>query len=112
MEPTKEWIEESKKKYGKLSKSIISGQTFIYRKLTRKEHLDIQKEVFPDGVPAEAAMIKAEDNASIEDKIIQKCVLWPETLDVGSLDAGIAPNLVPSILYVSGFVPVTEPQEV
>lgn len=111
MEPTQEWITENKTKFGKLSKSVINGQTFVYRKLSRKEHLEIQKEVFKDGVPADAAAIRAEDNALIEDKIIEKCVLWPEKVQVADLDAGIAPNLVPSILFVSGFVAVAEPQE-
>lgn len=111
MEATKEWIEEQKKKYKKVFKGNVGKDTYIFRTLTRKEHLDIQKEVFPKGMPSDPAGIKPEENSAMEDATLALVVLWPEKLDVASLDAGVAVSLVPQILASSGFVQPTEPEE-
>lgn len=109
--PTPEWVEQKKKDHGKIAKSTLNGDVYIYRRLGRKEHLQIQKDVFPAGVPVDPQMIKPEENAAIEDSIVKSCVLWPESIDVEKLDAGVPANLVPSILYFSGFVTPQEPEE-
>lgn len=111
MEPTVEWITETKKKYPKIAKSTIGGDVFVYRQLSRKEHLDIQKKVYPDGIPTDAANIKPEDNAIIEEGIINLCLLWPEKALISELPAGVVPNLVPAILWFSGFAQPSEPEE-
>ena len=111
MEPTKEWIEEQKKKYGKVFKGYVGKSQYIFRTLSRKEHLEIQKNVFPTGMPSDPAAVKPEDNSAMEDATLALVVLWPEKLDTGKLDAGVAVTLVPQILSASGFVAPSEPEE-
>jgi len=107
-----DWIDEAKKKYGRLGKVVIGGTTYLFRQLKRKEHLDIQKTVFPNGVPSDPQLIKVEENSAIEDKVIQTCVVWPENLDIGAVDAGVPPSLTPSILLFSGFGAPQEAEEI
>jgi hypothetical protein len=111
-EPTSEWIEKAKGAHGRLGKVIIGGQTYIFRQLKRKEHIDIQKAVFPNGVPSDPQVIKAEENEAIEDKIMETCVIWPEKLDVANDMAGVPQSLTPSILLFSGFGPPQEAEEI
>lgn len=110
--PSNEWIDATKKKHGRLGKVVIGGETYLFRQLKRKEHLDIQKSVFTNGVPSDPQLIKVEENTMIEDKVVQTCVVWPENLDIGQIDAGVPSSLVPSILLFSGFGAPQEPVEV
>jgi hypothetical protein len=110
--PTKEWIDAAKEKYGRLSRITINGVMYIFRQLKRKEHLDIQKTVFPTGVPTDQALIKPEENTQIEDMIVKSCVLWPENLDFNNEGAGVPQSITPSILFFSGFVGPQEPEEI
>lgn len=111
MEPTKEWIDEQKKK-SRVYSTVIGGEKFYFRPVKRGEHLAIQKEAFPDGVPAEPEAVKAEDNARLEDIIVKRCVLWPENVDPQELDAGAPPMLVALVMKYSGFGLAEEPEEV
>lgn len=111
-EPTADWIEKAKESHGRLGKVKINEQTYIFRQLKRKEHIEIQKTVFPNGVPSDPQTIKAEENEAIEDKIIGTCVIWPEKLDVLNEMAGVPQSLTPSILLFSGFGPPQEPEEI
>lgn len=111
MEVTKEWIDEKKKKYGRVFKGSVGKDEYIFRTLTRKEHLDIQKQTFPQGMPTDPTNIKPEENSAMEDATLKLVVLWPENLTVESLAAGVAVTLVPQILASSGFVQPTEPEE-
>lgn len=112
MSPTQEWINEKKKVHGKVFKSTVGGDVFYFRALRRKEHLDIQKEVFPEGVPTDGAPVNPDSNAKVENAIVEKCVLWPETTKIEDLSAGAPPTLVAMILQYSGFGMATEPEEV
>jgi len=113
MAPTQEWINEQKKKYEpkKVYKGNVGKDSYIFRTLTRKEHLEIQKQVFPQGMPSDPKDISPEQNAEMEDATIRLVVLWPENIDTEKEDAGVAVTLVPQILASSGFVQPTEPEE-
>lgn len=112
MAPSKEWIEATKKKVGKLFTSQIGGETYYFRAIKRGEHLAIQKEAFPEGIPLEPERVSAEDNARLENLIVKTCVAWPEDLNPEELGAGVPPLLVAQVMRVSGFGMVTEPEEV
>jgi len=112
MTPTKEWIEETKKKVGKLFAVNNGGDSFYFRAIKRGEHLAIQKEAFPEGVPLDPERVSADDNARLENLIVKTCVLWPETVEPEELAAGVPPLLVAQIMRISGFGLVSEPEEV
>jgi len=111
MEPTQEWIEE-KKKTTKVYAVTIGSEKYYFRPAKRGEHLSMQKEAFPDGVPTDPDGIKAEDNARLEDIIVKRCVLWPEDINPQDLDAGAPQMIVAMVMKYSGFGMVTEPEEV
>lgn len=112
MEPTKEWIEESKKAHGKIFTTAISGETYYFRQIKRSEHLSVQKEAFPDGVPLDPERVAPEDNARLENLIVKTCVVWPENINPEEKGAGVPPTLVAMIMKYSGFGIATEPEEV
>lgn len=112
MKPTDEWIAEAKKKHGKIYSSEVSGEIYYFKPVKRGEHLSIQKEAFPDGVPVDAERVQAEDNARLENLIVKHCVVWPEKIDPETLGAGVPPMLVALIMKCSGFGMATEPEEV
>ena len=109
--PTQEWINEIKKKQPKLFKTEIGKDIFVFRPLGRKEHLEIQKEAFPDGMPMDPMQITGDQNAEMENKAIKLCVLWPENIDPDKMDAGTVPTLATQIMASSGFSVPTEPIE-
>lgn len=111
MGPSEEWIKEQKKEY-KLYTTEINGEVFYFRPVKRGEHLAIQKEAFPDGVPVDAERVQADDNARLENLIVKKCVLWPENIDPETLGAGVPPMIVSMVMRYSGFGMATEPEEV
>lgn len=112
MIPTKEWVEEKKKSVGKLFAATMGGESFYFRAIKRGEHLQIQKEAFPEGVPLDPERVSADDNAKLENLIVKSCVLWPEAVNPEDLPAGVPPMLVAQIMRVSGFGLVSEPEEV
>lgn len=112
MQPTQEWIDEKKKTHGKVFRTTVAQETFYFRTIKRSEHLSIQKDVFPEGIPAEQAMIDPEKNARLENRIVETCVLWPEQIKTEGLDAGAVPTLVAMIMQYSGFGIATEPEAV
>ena len=110
--PDKEWIDKAKETHGRLYKVAVGDSVYLFRPIKRGEHLSIQKEVFPDAAPQDQSAITAEQNAALENKIIAKCVVWPENLKVDELDAGVPQTLILDIMRYSGFAMSAEPEEV
>ena len=111
MSPTKEFL-EAKKKESKIYRTEIAGQEFFFRAIRRDEHLAIQKEAFPEGVPLDAEKVSPEANQKLEDLIVRKCVVWPESVEPSKEGAGVCPMLVAMVMKYSGFGMAAEPEEV
>ena len=112
MTPTQEWIDQKKKEHGKVFKTTINNEVVFFRTIKRNEHLGIQKDVFPNGTPGDVTTVTPEDNARLENRIVEKCLLWPENVKVEDLDAGFPPMLTAMIMQYSGFGAATEPEAV
>ena len=112
MVPSQEFIDEAKKKHGKIYATSVANEAYYFRPIKRGEHLAIQKEAFPDGVPLDPDRVSIEDNARLENLIVKSCVIWPETIEPKDLGAGVPPVLVAQIMKYSGFGVATEPEEV
>lgn len=77
------------------------GDTFVWRSLNRKEFKDIMK-------------IEGADSLYREERICEKCVLWPENYDFLKMTAGKAgaPTVLSEqIMDRSGFVAKAGPVE-
>ena len=108
--PTQEWIDVQKKKYGKVFKTVLSGTTYVYRFLKRSEFKEIQKSIVPEMTP-QGPIINQEQSMEIEDKIAKLCVLWPE--DYATSDgAAAAPAILAAYITDSSGAQIEEaPQE-
>ena len=94
--PDEAILEAWKSTYGKFFVSSVLGDNdvFIWRTLNRTEY----KQLANTGV--------MKNQASYEEAIIRKCLLWPKVgqEDIAASDAGIIPTLSKQILFKSGFV--------
>lgn len=108
--PTQEWIDEQKKKHGDVFKTEVAGKTFVYRALKRGEFKEMQKLIVPqigsDGQPADPAQ-----GLDAEDKIVEKCVLWPMDFKIEGLPAGSPSMLSAYISEASGFSQPVKPEQ-
>ena len=91
-----------KAEYGKVYKTTIDGEEFIWRKLKRKEYVDI--------VLSGSEEDKTEDIYLRQELITKTVVLYPENAsDLIDKSAGIAFTLSEEILAKSGFgLPTTK----
>ena len=110
LELKQEKIDELKKKYGKVFKTVIGGDTYVYRMLTRIEYRQLQSELVPD-MSDKNPVVTQEANNNLEEKLVKLCVLWPENLEIDNLPAGIPSVLAPLISDASGYHVDEEPQE-
>ena len=89
-------IAEWKMEWGKIFKTSIGNQPFIWRKLKRKEYVNIMSS-------GEGTM-EAEKFYERQEMIAQATVLFPENIEeVIEDDAGVATALADEILLKSGF---------
>ena len=96
-------IDEWKKQYGKVFRTIIGSDAFIWHRLNRKDYVSLMMD---DSVSED------EDERLYErqEMACKKAILWPENVDEILQDAGcIASNLGGVIMECSGFrIPVTD----
>lgn len=90
--PTEEEIEDMKiKAGGKLNLTRIGESMFIWRPLKRQEYKQIMS-------------IQGIDNYSIEERVCERCTLWPQDKNIfRNGDAGYANALMDEIYMASGF---------
>jgi|LFRM01.1.fsa_nt_gb hypothetical protein len=99
--PTRKMVEEWKAHYGDIYSTTFDEEVFIWRTLNRTEYKEILK-------------IRNADGMYREERICEKCVLWPigySHLQMASGKAGIPSLLAEQIMDKSGFVPLKEEPE-
>lgn len=92
--PTNNMVAEWKSRYGEIYANQFDEEVFIWRPINRVEY----KEIFK---------VKNADGMWIEERICEKCVLWPENysfMDMSIGKAGIPSTLSNKILDMSGFL--------
>jgi len=94
--PTQNQINEWKSKFGAIYMTDVDDEIFIWRTITRLEYKDIIK-------------LKDADAMYREERMVEKCILWPEQYDFTSMSHGKAgtPSLLAEhIMTKSGFTEV------
>lgn len=108
--PTYRQIEEWKARYGRVYFTNFGTdeqpEIYIWRTLSRLEFKELAKT---------GGAGKQGDGMWKEERLIEKCVLWPSLsgpVAINSLRAGIPTVLADQIMERSGFVPSGEPMEI
>lgn len=99
--PSRKMVEEWKMRFGDIYSTTIDEETYVWRTLTRTEYKEILK-------------IKGADGLYREERICEKCVLWPigySHLQMAAGKAGVPTLLAEQIMDKSGFVPLREEPE-
>jgi hypothetical protein len=110
MEPTQEWIDAAKKKYGKIFSLVIGGDVYVYRTLKRSEFKELQKTMKPEMTP-QGPTVTPEQSLELEEKICDLCVIWPEKYSEKDQDAAAPSVLSTAISESSGSQVNAPPQE-
>lgn len=93
--PTYREVEELKAKFGEIYATEFDDEIFLWRTLSRVEYKDILK-------------LQRADAMYKEERICEKCVVWPEGYDFVQMaqgKAGIPSVLAEQIMDRSGFSP-------
>ena len=109
VELTQEFIDEAKKKYGKVLKVTVGGDQYVYRTINRREFREIQKSITPQMTP-QGPVVSQEQSAMLEDKVTELCTIWPKDIKADALPAGVPTILATYISNSSGFIVDEEPQ--
>ncbi len=97
---SKEMISEWKKQWGKIFKTVVGEETFIWRKLKRKEYVEIMSLIqeTPEGEVVAGRIYYRQE------KITEAVVLFPENiLEKIESDAGLATCIADEVIIKSGF---------
>lgn len=99
----KQQIEEWKKQYGKVFRTVIGTNAFIWHRLTRKDYVSLMMD---DSVSAD----EDERLYQRQEMACKTAILWPENVDeILQAEGCIASNLGGVIMERSGFrLPVTD----
>lgn len=95
--PTQKQVDEWKSKFGSIFMTDVDDDIFIWRTISRVEYKDIVK-------------LKDADAMYREERMVEKCVLWPADYNFTSMSHGKAgtPSLLAEhIMNKSGFTEVT-----
>lgn len=84
-------IAEAKKKYGKVFSTEDIGIEFIFRPMTKAE-----VKYFSD-------LARSESTTDVEEMVVDRCVIWPETYDLDKHAAGFISTFCSEIRDFSGF---------
>lgn len=101
----KNQIETWKSQYGKVYKTTIDGEDYIWRKLKRKEYSNIMNTItLQEGMEEDELIMLRQD------EIVKTVTLYPDNILQEIEDsAGLGPTLSDEIIFKSGFgVPVTK----
>lgn len=92
-------ISKWKAEWGKLFKTTIDGQEYIWRKLRRKEYVDIMSDSSNTSDIPESARLYIR-----QEKITNSVVLYPANIkDLCETDAGLASTISDEVILKSGF---------
>lgn len=90
-------IQEWKAKWGKIYKSTIDGEEYIWRKLKRKEYVAIMAKVAEPGTESSRLYER-------QDEITKLVVLYPSNIeDLIESSAGLASTISDEVIIKSGF---------
>lgn len=100
----KAMIEGWKLEYGKVFKTTIEGEEYIWRKLKRKEYVLVMADKAADEEELESKIYDRQE------EIVKLVVLYPENIEEElEKSAGLATTLADEIIPKSGFgIPKTE----
>lgn len=98
-EITPEMIAAWKKEHGKIFKSIVGTEVYIWRKLRRKEYVEIMS------VDADEEESSSQDRIyERQTKISKAITIWPPNIeDLLEKNAGLATTLSDEAILKSGF---------
>ena len=98
-------IQDWKATWGKVFKTTVGDETVIWRKIKRKEYVDIMQDNFGG-----EALSDYERVCLRQDTIVAMCSLWPvEITSMVENNAGLATQVADEIVFRSGFeTPKTE----
>lgn len=91
--PTQKWLDDMKATYGNVYATEFEEEIFIWRILTRFEYKDVLK-------------LERATASYREERICEKCVLWPEGYNFETMNkggAGVPSVLTEHIMEKSGF---------
>ena len=109
-QPTQEWIDEQKKKHGRIFTTTISGEVYIYRFLKRLEFRELNKGLTPE-MTQQGPVVNSEQAMEVEDRITEMCTLWPEKYSRDNVPAAVPAILSAYISDSSGTQPPEPPKE-
>jgi hypothetical protein len=90
-------IEEWKTKYGKIFKTSVGDDVVIWRKLRRKEYVQIMSREATEGADGDKVYAR-------QDLIVATVALYPENVDVLIAEnAGLATCVADEVILKSGF---------
>jgi hypothetical protein len=96
--PSMTKVEEWKSQYMDVYTSEIDETIYIWRPINRKEYKELVKN-------------KEADSLYREERLCEKCILWPEDYNFMKMSfdrAGVPSTLAEQIMEKSGFVPTNE----
>lgn len=96
--PTTAQMDEWKARYKRVYLANFDDDKFVFRELNRTEFRELRG-------------IKGADTFYLEDRMCERCVLWPQNLNfqtMGAQKAGIPSTLSQIIMESSGFAEVSE----
>lgn len=100
-EVTEAMILEWKKQHGKIFKSVVGSESYIWRKLKRKEYVEIMK--IGDGEEEELST-QTDRIYERQMRIAKAITIWPLDIDVHlEQSAGLATTLADEAILKSGF---------
>ena len=111
MELTDAVIAEFKKKWGKVYKTEIDGEAYVWRKIRRKEYVDIMllNNVADEGVMDDSGMATLYNR---QEQITRMVVLFPEDIEEKLIaNGGLATVISDEVLLKSGFEMTKETEE-
>ena len=99
----KQQIDEWKKQYGKIFRTVIGSSSFIWHRLSRKDYVSLMTD---ENVPDD----EDERLYQRQEMAVKAAVLWPENIEEVIQEEGcVASNLGGVIMERSGFrIPVTD----
>jgi hypothetical protein len=99
--PARAEVEQWKARFGEVYSSQFDDDVYIWRVMTRQEYKEILR-------------IQKADAMYREERICERCVLWPRNYNHVMMTqgkAGIPTLLAEQIMDKSGFVPTGDPQK-
>ncbi|MED1125335.1 hypothetical protein [Bacillus atrophaeus] len=103
IELTDKKIQEWKKIHGKVFKTTVGGEPYIWRKLKRREYVDIMSMIQTDGESEEETAVGNRIYLR-QESIVRRVILFPADIeDRIDENAGLATSIADEVILKSGF---------